>query len=29
LISLSCSLVNDQSAMASGKSMQRRKVARL
>src|SRR3546814_3559730 len=28
LISLSCRLVNDQSAMASGSSMQRRKVAR-
>ena len=29
LISLSCRLVNDQSAISSGSSMQRRKVARL
>ena len=29
LISFNCRLVNDQSAMASGKSMQRKKVARL
>ena len=29
LISLSCRLVNDQSAMTSGSSMQRRKAARL
>jgi hypothetical protein len=29
LISLSCKLVNDQSAITSGNSMQRRNVARL